>query len=117
MRSIVLPHDSPCSNCFPSIGRGHGRGKLFQCQLHSDQKAEATRVRPETTSNAFCSEEVQSSSSGRAEASGASAAVRAGEDLDEEEAASAGPDVGAGAAAAGFADISVLTVDMRPLAS
>jgi hypothetical protein len=43
--------------------------------------------------------------------------VRAGEDLEEEEAASAGQGAGAGAAAAGFADISVLTVDMRPLAS
>ncbi len=76
------------------------------------------------TSSAFCSEDVQSSSSetDSTEASGAALADKAGEDLGAEaaEATAAAEAAAADAPAddgADFADKSVLTVDIRPLAS
>lgn len=80
------------------------------------------KQRLEYTSNAFCSDDVQSSSSSPADAaaagaSGAAAATSEGEDLvaaAADEVTAAAADVTDGAA---LADISDLTVDIKPLAS
>jgi hypothetical protein len=75
------------------------------------------------TSRAFCSDEVQSSSSKTAAGttSDEAAADSPGEDLGAAAAEAAGAAEATGAAAgaegAAFADISVLHVDIRPLAS
>jgi hypothetical protein len=94
-------------------------GNSFKANCTIFRKEQHLTERAAVTSRAFCSEDVQSSSSGKADAaaSGAGAAERAGEDLEVDDEVSAGPDAGADAAAAGFADISVLTVDIKPLAS